>query len=323
MSVLVFVESREGKFKKAIFELVSYANHIAQNLNISTTAVTIGKTDDAELDKLGNYGASKTISILNDKLNDFTAQAYTSAITQVAKAENASVIIFSNNYTGIAVAPRVTVKLNGALAAAVVAAPQSYEPFIVRKKAYSGKAFADVQLNSEVKLITLNINSFGLVENAVSVTKENFEAEINDTDYQSKPIERKVASGKVPITEAELLVSGGRGMKGGENWGMLEELAELLGASTACSKPVADIEWRPHEEHVGQTGKTVAPNLYIAIGISGAIQHLAGINASKFIVAINNDPEAPIFEAADYGIVGDAFDVVPKLVESVRKLKNS
>jgi len=215
------------------------------------------------------------------------------------------------------------VNLRAGLASGCVELPKSIEPFVVTKKVYSGKAFADIQINTEIKILTLNQNSYKLVENSVDSQKEEFQPTIKDSDFGSKPIELKKSQGKILVSEAEILVSAGRGLKKPENWSMIEEMAEILGAATACSRPVTDLDWRPHEEHVGQTGKVVAPNLYFAIGISGAIQHLAGVNSSKVIVSINTDPDAPMFEASDYGIVGDAFHVVPKLIEAFRNLKNN
>ena len=321
MAVLIYTQNYDGKFKKSVFELVTYGKALADQIGTETVAVTTGKLDDATLKELGKYGASKVISITNEELNDFSAQAYSAAIEQVAKNINADILVFGNNPYGRAVAPRLAVKLNAGLAAGVVSLPSSISPFTVKKRAYSGKAFADLVIKSDVKIITLNQNSYKVEENPVDIATEEFTAEIPEGAFNVKPVEVIKSSGKLSVTDAEILVSGGRGLKGPENWGMIEEMAELLGAGTSCSRPVSDLGWRPHSEHVGQTGKVVAPNLYIAIGISGAIQHLAGVNGSKVMVAINTDPEAPFFEAADYGIVGDAFEVVPKLNEAFKKFK--
>jgi len=319
MAVLIYTENFDGKFKKATYELVSYGVEIAKMNSSEAIAVTVGNVDEANLKELGKYGAKKVISVKNDELKDFSAQAYTAAIEQVAINNNADVIVFGNNPSGRAVAPRLTVKMNAGLAAGAVDVPSSVSPFTVKKRAYSGKAFADVVLNSEVKVITLSQNSYKIVEAGGDAVKEDFTAEIPEGAYAVKPLEVVKSTGKLSVTDADILVSAGRGLKAAENWGMIEEMAEILGAGTSCSRPVSDLEWRPHEEHVGQTGKVVAPNLYIAIGISGAVQHLAGVNGSKVMVCINTDADAPFFEAADYGIIGDAFEVVPKLNEAFKK----
>jgi len=321
MSVLVYTENWDGKFKKSTFELLSYANEIAKKANTELTALTIGDVSEDELKSLGQYGASKVLVVKDEKLNDFIAKTYSSAIAQVAKNIDAKVVVVSNNVSGRAVAARVAVKLDGSFAPGVMELPSSIEPFVVKKKTYSGKAFSDFELTGDVKILSLNPNSFEIIEAAKDIAIEETSVDVNDADLAAKPKDVEKTTGKLLITEAEILVSGGRGLKGPENWGMIEELAETLGAGTCCSRPVADLEWRPHEEHVGQTGKVVAPNLYFAIGISGAIQHLAGVNGSKVMVAINTDEEAPFFEAADYGIIGDAFKVVPALNEAIKKFK--
>ena len=323
MSVLIYIENKEGKFKKSSFELASYGFEIAKNTNVETVVVTFGDVADDQIKNLGKYGVKKVIKIKNPQIQGFSAQAYSALLAQAAQKENAKIIIFGNNSDGRALSSRVAVKLDAGLAPAVVKLPSSYSPFIVRKRAFSGKAFADIELSGDIKVITLNQNSFHLVENLIETSVEEFSGTVPDGAYAVKPIEVTKNSEKLSVTDAEILVSGGRGLKGPENWGMLEELAGLLGAATCCSRPVSDLGWRPHYEHVGQTGKVVAPNLYIAVGISGAIQHLAGVNSSKVMVAINTDPEAPFFEAADYGIVGDAFEVVPKLNQALRKFKES
>jgi len=323
MSVLVFTENWEGRFKKSTFEVVSYANEIAKTMGVKTIAIAIGNVSDEDLKLLGKYGAEKVLVVKGEKLNTFVSQAYSSIIAQAAKTVNASVFVLSNTYSGKSIAPGIAVKLKAGLVAGAVALPSSTSPFTVRKKCFSGKALTDVVITSETKVVSLTPNSFKVINNpsAADATIESFNPTIADSDFRCVSKEVKKTSGKIALTEAEIVVSAGRGMKGPENWGMIENLAEALGAATACSKPVADTGWRPHHEHVGQTGITIGPNLYIAIGISGAIQHLAGVSSSKVIVVINSDPEAPFFKAADYGIVGDAFEVVPKLVDAVKKFK--
>ncbi len=320
MSVLVFADSSEGKFKKSAFEVVSYGKKVAEQLGSNIVAVTINVTDASEL---YTYGAEKVVAVSNDQLATFNAKAFASVLEQVASKENASVVIIDSSVNGLYLAPIAAVHLNAGYASNVVALPSSTSPFTVKRKAFSNKAFSNTTIATETKVIGLAKNSYGVHENAVSGTTENFDAQISDADLGVKSVSINKASGKVTIADADIVVSAGRGLKGPENWGMIEELAEVLGAATACSKPVSDLGWRPHGEHVGQTGKPVASNLYIAIGISGAIQHLAGINASKVKVVINTDPEAPFFKAADYGIVGDAFEVVPALIEKLKVFKQS
>lgn len=321
MSVLVFAENWDGRFKKSTFEAVSYASTVAKSIGGNVTAVTIGNVSDEDIKSLGKYGAAKVLSVKNDKLGVLVPQAYTAIISEAAKSAGAKVVVISNTYTGKAIASRVTVRLKAGLVSGAIAAPSSTSPFTVRKKCFSGKGITDVVINSDIKLIALNPNSYQVNEAEGTAEVEAFNPSIPDAYFKSASKEVKKTSGKVVLTEAEIVVSAGRGMKDPKNWNMIEELAEQLGAATACSKPVADIGWRPHHEHVGQTGITIAPNLYIAVGISGAIQHLAGISSSKVIVAINSDPEAPFFKAADYGIVGDALEIVPKLVSAVKDFK--
>ena len=320
MSVLVFADSSEGKFKKSAFEVVSYGKKVAEQLGSNVVAVTINVADASEL---YTYGAEKVVSVSNDQITTFNAKAYASILKQVAANENASVVVIDSSVNGMYLAPMVAVNLNAGYASNVVALPTSTSPFTVKRKAFSNKAFNNTTISTEVKVIGLAKNSYGIHENAVSGAAENFDAQISDADLRVKSVNVDRATGKVTIADADIVVSAGRGLKGPENWGMIEELADVLGAATACSKPVSDLGWRPHGEHVGQTGKPVASNLYIAIGISGAIQHLAGINASKVKVVINTDPEAPFFKAADYGIVGDAFEVVPALVEKLKAFKQA
>lgn len=316
MSVLVLTESIEGKFKKASFEVVSYGKKVASLLNTTLTAIAINTENATELYK---YGAEKVIEIKDDNLKTFNAKNYTKTVKQVAEKENASVVIITSDINGLYIAPMVAVELNAGYTSNVVALPSSTEPFTVKRKVFSNKAFSNTVITSNVKVLTLSKNSFGIIEEEVNGNVENFTPTIEQNTLISKEIER--TKGKVSIADAEIVVSGGRGLKGPENWGMIEELADVLNAATACSKPVSDLGWRSHNEHVGQTGKPVSSNLYIAIGISGAIQHLAGVNSSKVKVVINTDAEAPFFKAADYGIVGDAFEVVPELIKKLKEFK--
>jgi electron transfer flavoprotein alpha subunit len=322
MSVLVYVENIEGKFKKSTFEVVSYAKEVASKLGTDLTALSIGQVDAAALAELGKFGAGKVLNVNNDRLKSFVNQAYASIIAGAAKATGAKIVILGNTFTGKGLAPRVAVKLEAGLADGVLELPQiDGGKLSVKKGAFSGKAFATVTLTSDIKVITVNANSYKVVESGSAATVEDFQPQASDSDFRTIVKEIVRATDKISLPDAELVVSAGRGLKGPENWGMIEELANLLGAATACSKPVSDAGWRPHSEHVGQTGIAVSPNLYIAIGISGAIQHLAGVSSSKVIVVINKDPEAPFFKVADYGIVGDAFEVVPKLIEAVKAFK--
>ncbi len=323
MSVLVYVENVEGNFKKSTYEVVSYAKAVADLLNTDLIAISIGEVAQDELGKLGKYGASKVINVKSDKLKTFVIQAYASAISEAAKKESADVLVLANSFSGKGLAPRVAVKLQAALVDSAVELPQiENNSFTVKKTAFSGKAFATVELHSAIKVIAVNPNSFQVTENSGTANIEDFQPEIKDSDVRITVTDVVRATDKIALPDAELVVSAGRGLKGPENWSMIEELADVLGAATACSKPVSDAGWRPHEEHVGQTGIAVSPNLYIAIGISGAIQHLAGVSSSKTIVVINKDPEAPFFKVADYGIVGDAFEVVPKLTEALKAYKS-
>ncbi len=323
MSVLVYTENWDGQFKKLSFELVSYARTIANQLSTEVVALSVGELADDELAKLANYGADKILNLSSADYKEFNAQYYSNAIFEAAKKEQANVVIFANNIMSRAIAPRTTVKLDAGFVSGCVSAPESVEPFIVSKKAYSGKAFARVQINKANKILSLNQNSFGINEDAKTVNIEAFDCPISAS--LSKVVELKKNTGKMSVLDAEILVSGGRGLKKAENFDLLEESIAILGATAtvACTKPVADLEWRPHAEHVGQTGKVVAPNLYFAIGISGAIQHLAGITSSKVIVSINSDKDAPIFEASDYGVIGDAIEVMPKLNAALKAFKEN
>ncbi|PWK78896.1 electron transfer flavoprotein alpha subunit [Mucilaginibacter oryzae] len=324
MSVLIYAENAGGKFKKSVFEAVSYARAIADQNNTTLTAVSIGNVDTAELAALGKYGANKVLNVSGDKLKNFVNQAYASVIAEAAKSEGSDIVVLSNTFSGRGLAPRVGVKLEAGVADSSVALPvQDGGTFKVKKTAFSGKAFATVELTSAIKVISLVPNSYKVVETGEIAEVVDFKAETKDSDFKAMIKDIVRASDKVSLPDAEIVVSGGRGMKGPENWGLIEELASILGAATACSKPVSDAGWRPHSEHVGQTGIAVSPNLYIAVGISGAIQHLAGVSSSKVIVVINKDPEAPFFKVADYGIVGDAFEVLPQLIAAVKQYKAS
>jgi electron transfer flavoprotein alpha subunit len=321
MSVLVYTESWDGKFKKLSFELVSFAAAVADMLKMSVTAVSIGKTEDDELRKLGNYGARKIVNIISEQLTVLDNQAYTKTIAEIALNEGSKVIIFSNNITGKALAPRLSVRLKAGVGSGVSRLPLSLDPFTVYKRAYSGNAFAHLIIRSDIKILTLAQNSFELLEKPTGALPETVKIDVDSSLIKTSVTDTLKQTGKIVLTDADVVISGGRGMKSPDNWAPLVELASLLGGATACSRPVSDEGWRPHEEHTGQTGKIIAPNLYVAVGISGATQHLAGVGSSKYIVAINSDKDAPIFESAQYGIVGDAMKVLPKLVEAVKGMK--
>lgn len=320
MSILIYAESAEGKIKKVALELASYAKKVATSMGTTVTAVTINNSDNSAL---AAYGVDKVLNVSNDKLNNFSAKAYADVVAQAAKKEGTQIVLVSSSTDSLYLAPLVAVTLEAGYASNVVALPVSTSPFQVKRTAFSNKAFNITEISTPVKVLGIAKNSFGLVEDAVGMTEEAFAPSLNDADFGIKVENVEKVTGKVTIADAEIVVSAGRGMKGPENWGMIEELASVLGAATACSKPVSDIGWRPHSEHVGQTGKPVASNLYIAVGISGAIQHIAGINSSKVKVVINTDPEAPFFKVADYGVVGDAFTVVPQLIEKLKAFKAS
>lgn len=318
MSVLVFIDTADGHVKKASLEALSYGAKVAEQLGTVAEGVVLGHVTD-DLAALGKYGVKKIHQVAGGALDHLDAQVYTKVIAQVAAASGAKVIVFSNNLSGKAIAPRLSARLKAGLVSGAVALPQTSNGFVVKKNVFSGKAFANISVSTDIKIIALNPNAYQLNAGEGTAEVAAFNAAIDAGKVKVTNVTK--ASGEVVLTEAEVVVSAGRGMKGPENWGMVEELAKLLHAATACSRPVADAHWRPHNEHVGQTGIAIAPNLYIAIGISGAIQHLAGVNRSKVIVVINKDPEAPFFKAADYGIVGDAFDIVPKFTAAVKKLK--
>ena len=318
MSILLYAESAEGKFKKVALELASYAKKVADSIGTTVTALTVNATDVSELSK---YGVNKAIKVSDSKLTGFSAKAYSNIIQQVAKKEGSKLVLLSSSTDSLYLAPLVAVSLQAGFASNVIGLPVSTSPFQVKRTAFSNKAFNITEINTDVKVISLSKNSYGVVENASTLTEEDFNPSLADSDFGIKIETVEKSSGKVTIADADIVVSAGRGLKGPENWGMIEELASVLGAATACSKPVSDLGWRPHGEHVGQTGKPVATNLYIAVGISGAIQHIAGINSSKVKLVINTDPEAPFFKVADYGVVGDAFEVVPKLIEKLKVFK--
>ena len=316
MSVLVYTESDQGKFKKAALEVASYAKAVANQLGTTVTAITINAGDTSEL---GNYGVDKVLKVSNTTLESFNAKAYTEAIKQAAEKEGTKVVVLSSSTNSKYLAPLLAVGLNAGYASNVIETPTSVSPFTVKRTAFTNKAFETLSINSDIKIVGVSSNAFGLIETNGSASAEDFSPSISGIITKVESVDK--ASNTVSIADADMVVSAGRGLKGPENWGMIEDLASVLGAATACSKPVSDLGWRPHGEHVGQTGKPVASNLYIAIGISGAIQHLAGINASKVKVVINTDPEAPFFKAADYGVVGDAFVVVPQLIEKLKAFK--
>jgi electron transfer flavoprotein alpha subunit len=321
MSVLVYTENWDGKFKKLSFELVSYAAGLAKMTGTSVTAVSMGRVEDSELKKLGDFGAAKIVNVYNDQLVALDSQAYASVLADVALKEGSKVIVIANNNTGKAIAPRISVRLKAGVGSGVSRLPLNLNPFTVYKRTYSGNAFAHLVIKSDVKILTLAQNSFDLVTAPNTAIIENYPVSVDASLVKTVVTNVEKQTGKMLLTDADIVVSGGRGMKSSDNWGPLVELADLLGGATACSRPVSDEGWRPHGEHTGQTGKIIAPNLYIALGISGATQHLAGISSSKFIVAVNTDKDAPIFEAAQYGIVGDALKILPKLVEAVREIR--
>lgn len=318
--VLVFLDQADGQIKKSSLEAANYGAKVAEQLNTTAEAIVLGSVKD-DLASVGNYGIKKVHTVSDAALNNLDAQVYTKIIAQATEATGADVIVFSNNTSGKSIAPRLSVRLKAGLVSGAIALPDTSNGFAVKKTVFSGKAFANIAVTSAKKIIALNPNSFSITTSTATAKVVPFAATIDAAKVEVVSVNKVV--GEVPLSEAEIVVSGGRGLKGPENWGLVTELATLLGAATACSRPVADSDWRPHHEHVGQTGLAIAPNLYIAIGISGAIQHLAGVNRSKTIVVINKDPEAPFFKAADYGIVGDAFEVMPKIIDAVKKLKQA
>lgn len=322
MSILIYTENWEGKFKKVSFELASFASAVAEKYGTEAIAVSLGKVEDAELDQLSQYGISKVLFAADERFASMDNKAITKAVAAAAEKVDASMVIFAHNNLGKAIAPRLSVKMNAGLVTAVTGLPQSLEPFVIKKHVFTGKANANIKVMAGKKVLTLAYNSFGIIENPVTIVKETFDPKVTEADFALTILETNKVTGKVLLNEADIVVSGGRGMKSPDNWHLIESLATELGAGTACSRPISDEGWRPHSEHVGQTGKIIAPNLYFAFGISGAIQHLGGVSSSKVIVAVNKDPEAPIFEAADYGIVGDAMKVLPDLIEAIKASKN-
>lgn len=322
MSVLIYIENWEGKFKKSTFEAISYASAIATNNKTSLIAISIGNVHESELLALAKYGVDKILNVNSSNLKNFINQAYASIVAQAVIKFNSDIVILSNTFSGRGLAPRIAAKLNAGLADNVIGLPnQINNKFIVKKFVFSGKAIANLELASKIKVISLSLNSYNIIENEKVAVIEDFNPQLVGNDFLAVIKEIIRSTDKVSLPDAEIVVSGGRGLRGPENWKMLEELADVLGGALACSKPVSDAGWRPHNEHVGQTGISVSPNLYIAVGISGAIQHLAGVTSSKVIVVINRDPEAPFFKVADYGIVGDAFDVIPKFIQAVKNYK--
>jgi electron transfer flavoprotein alpha subunit len=323
MSVIVYTENWDGKFKKLSFELASYASKLASVLNTDAIAISIGKVNDDELLKLGQHGIKKIIAVEAQAIEQFDSRVYARVIAETAKSEGATVVLLANNNSGKSLAPRISVRMKAAIGSGVNQLPVSTSPFLISRKVFSGNAFAHVEMHTDVKILTLAQNSFDIVEQPVDATVVRLDAGSMVDSSAVKVLDVQKQTGKILLSDAEVVVSGGRGMKSPDNWAPLLELADLLGAATACSRPVSDEGWRPHEEHTGQTGKIIAPNVYFAVGISGATQHLAGISSSKYIVAINSDKDAPIFDAAQYGIVGDASRILPKLVEAVRTIKSS
>jgi len=316
MSVLAYVESSKGKIKKNALEIVSYSRELAVKLDTDLVTIVLNVDNTSELNK---YGASKVLKVTNSELESFDAKLYANVIAQAAKANNSNYIVLSSSLDTRYMAPLLSIELDAGYLSNVVELPSLLNPFTIKRTSFTNKAFCDSTIDSDIKIIGLSSNAFGISENNTEGLLEDFNPTLNEKKITINSTEK--VSGKISIADADIVVSAGRGLKGPENWNIIEELAETLGAATACSKPVSDMGWRPHSEHVGQTGKPVATNLYIAIGISGAIQHLAGINSSKIKVVINNDPEAPFFKAADYGVVGDAFDVVPRLTEKLKAFK--
>ncbi|HTO15337.1 MAG TPA: electron transfer flavoprotein subunit alpha/FixB family protein [Edaphocola sp.] len=323
MSVLVYIDHSSGSFKKNAFEAINYASKTAAAVGGEVVALVLGTVNDNELVALGKYGAQKVLKLSDERYNHFNTKAYSKAVEAAVNETGANVVIFSANNNGKSLAPMVAAQIKAGLVSGAVAYPDTSNGFKVKKSVFSGKAFAFVSVKTDKKVISLTQNSFAVTEGGSDATVAPLNYTPEDSDFSSKFVSEDVIKGEVPLNEAERVVSGGRGLKGPENWGILEDLATAMDASLACSRPVADADWRPHHEHVGQTGGTIRPNLYVAVGISGAIQHLAGVNGSKVIVVINKDPEAPFFKAADYGIVGDAFEVIPKLTEAVKKAKGN
>ena len=318
--VLVYIDQADQQIKKSSLEAMSYGAAIAKQLGCEVAALVLGTVQD-NLADLGKNGAQKVFHLKNESFNTLDVKLHSNLIATAAKNANATVVVFAHNINGKAIAPAVAIKLEAGLVTGASSLPNSENGFVVTKTVFSGKAFASIQIDTPIKVIAINQNSFGVVAYENAATVEEINIPIPAASIKITKVEK--VEGEIPLTEASLVVSGGRGLKGPEHWGILLDLAKSLGAATACSRPVSDSDWRPHHEHVGQTGIQIAPNLYIAIGISGAIQHLAGVNRSKTIVVINKDPEAPFFKAADYGVIGDAFEIVPALSAAILKMKSN
>ncbi|WP_462280206.1 electron transfer flavoprotein subunit alpha/FixB family protein [Salinivirga cyanobacteriivorans] len=321
MSILAYTPIRDGQFTKLTYELLSYGRALADQLSTELVALSLGKTEEDQLKTLAEYGADKILHSNDDRFEQLDNRAFSKAISQAAEKNEATIVLMANDFTGKALAPATGVHLKAGVVSGVIGLPESTDPFVVKKKVFTGKAFARIQVKGERKIFTLETNSYEITQTSKEAAIETFEPQLDEGDFTTKIIEEDKQTDKILLTDADIVVSGGRGMKGPEHWQPLEELAEVLGAATACSRPVSDEKWRPEEEHVGQTGKIIAPNLYFALGISGAIQHVAGVSGSKTIVAVNNDPEAPIFEVANYGIVGDLKEVLPNLIEAAKAAK--
>lgn len=321
MNVLVYLEHWDGTFKKSSYELVSYASALAKKTQSKVFGLILGNAEESEISKLANYGLENLIVVNHNTFQVLDNQLFTDVVAQVAEKIQANYIIFSHNNTGKAISSRLSAKLKAGLVTGIISLPDSLSPFIIRKKLFTGKATAQIKVNTEKIILTLSQNAFGIFENKTTINKVSVDVQINEALAKTHLLDTQKFKQKVILTDAEIVVSGGRGMKGPENWYVLEELAETLGAATACTRPVSDEGWRPHYEHVGQTGKIIAPMLYVACGISGAIQHVAGVSSSKYIIAINKDAEAPIFEVADYGIVGDVMQVVPEITKKLKEFK--
>jgi electron transfer flavoprotein alpha subunit len=321
MNVLVYLEHWDGKFKKSTYELVSYAAALAKQLQVKSYGIILGNADASEIEKLANYGLENAVSVNHATFQTLDNQLFVDVIAQVADKLQAGYFIFTHNFTGKALAPRLSARLKAGFVSGIVALPDSSSPFIIRKKLFTGKATAQIKVNTEKVVLTLSQNAFGVFENKVNLNVSNADVTVNESLSKTTVSEIQKFSEKILLTDAEIVVSGGRGLKGPENWHVIEALADTLGAAIACSRPVSDEGWRPHHEHVGQTGKIIAPMVYFACGISGAIQHVAGVSSSKYIIAINKDPEAPIFEVADYGIVGDVMKVLPEITNAVKEIK--
>ena len=317
MSIIIYAESENGKIKKSAYELASYGRAIADKMNFELIAVTFNLEEE---ETLGKYGVEKVIKFNGQSMSNFTAAQYADNISSVAKEYKAKILILSSSADAKYLAPKLSINMSAGYASNTLGLPESFQPLTVKRSCFTNKAFNICSLKSKVNIIGLSNNSYGVKEN--QKTTEIIEKDLISSESTLKVVKVEKAAGEVTIADADIVVSGGRGLKGPENWHLIEDLANTLGAATACSKPVSDMGWRPHSEHVGQTGKPVASNLYIAIGVSGAIQHLAGVNSSKVKVVINNDPDAPFFKAADYGVVGDAFEVVPELTKKLKEFKS-